>query len=134
MFPIFRWRPSCALSRQLRDRAVAVLEGKPPLVRVAALNEKARLLGMEVGMTKLQAAIFAAPEEKDVVPAQPEAQKESFANRTFVATRKGATEAYRGGFAATVAGAGGIVARCVAGCRACVYPAGGGHTSRSFAA
>ena len=42
----------------LRDRAVAVLEGKPPLTRVAALNEKARRLGMEAGMTKLQAAVF----------------------------------------------------------------------------
>ncbi len=51
---------------QLRDRAVAVLEGKPPQVRVAALNDKARLLGMEIGMTKLQAAIFAVPEEKGV--------------------------------------------------------------------
>ncbi len=47
----------------LREQAVAVLEGKPPLTRVIALNEKARLLGMEIGMTKLQAAIFseAAP-------------------------------------------------------------------------
>ncbi len=45
----------------LRGHAVAVLEGKPPLVRVAALNEKARCLGMEVGMTKLQAAVFSAP-------------------------------------------------------------------------
>ncbi|MGA2906024.1 MAG: hypothetical protein ABSD98_19535 [Candidatus Korobacteraceae bacterium] len=45
----------------LRDRAVAALEGKPPLVRVIALNEKARLLGMEVGMTKLQAAVFVDP-------------------------------------------------------------------------
>ncbi len=44
----------------LRERAVAVLEGKPPLVRVIALNEKARQLGMEAGMTKLQAAIFTA--------------------------------------------------------------------------
>jgi protein ImuB len=44
----------------LRERAVAILEGKPPQVRVIALNEKARLLGMEAGMTKLQAAIFAA--------------------------------------------------------------------------
>src|SRR5271165_7017546 len=59
----------------LCDRAVGVLEGKPPLVRVAALNEKARLLGMEVGMTKLQAAIFAVSEEKGVVSAQSEARK-----------------------------------------------------------
>src|SRR5208283_4060356 len=29
-----------------------------------ALNEKARLLGMEVGMTKMQAAVFAGPAEK----------------------------------------------------------------------
>ena len=43
----------------LRERAVAVLEGKPPLTRVIALNEKARHLGMETGMTKLQAAAFA---------------------------------------------------------------------------
>jgi protein ImuB len=43
----------------LRARAVAILEGKPPLVRVIALNEKARTLGLETGMTKLQAAVFA---------------------------------------------------------------------------
>ncbi len=42
----------------LREHPVAVLDGKPPLVRVTALNEKARQLGMEIGMTKLQAAIF----------------------------------------------------------------------------
>jgi len=44
----------------LREQAVAVLEDKPPLLRVVALNEKARALGMESGMTKLQAAVFAA--------------------------------------------------------------------------
>ncbi len=43
----------------LRERAVAVLEGKPPLTRVISLNEKARFLGMEMGMTKLQATVFA---------------------------------------------------------------------------
>ena len=62
---------------QLRDRAVAVLDGKPPQVRVAALNEKARLLGMDVGMTKLQAAIFAAPEEKSTVRTPSEARKKT---------------------------------------------------------
>jgi protein ImuB len=51
----------------LRDRAVAVLEGKPPQARVAALNDKARLLGMEIGMTKMQAAVFEPPEEERVV-------------------------------------------------------------------
>ena len=43
----------------LRERPVSVLDGKPPLVRVIALNEKARQLGMELGMTRLQAAVFA---------------------------------------------------------------------------
>ena len=59
----------------LRNHAVAVLDGKPPLVRVAALNDKARVLGMEIGMTKLQAAIFAAAEEKAVVNAQSAVRK-----------------------------------------------------------
>ncbi len=62
----------------LRERAVAVLEGKPPVVRVVALNEKARLLGMEAGMTKLQAAVFAAPEEKSPAilrPRSPEQER-----------------------------------------------------------
>jgi protein ImuB len=61
----------------LRDRAVAVLDGKPPLVRVAALNDKARVLGMEIGMTKLQAAIFATLEEKAVAHAKSDARKKT---------------------------------------------------------
>src|ERR1700751_4570921 len=44
----------------LHERPVAVLEGKPPQVRVVALNEKSRQLGMEIGMTKLQAEVFTA--------------------------------------------------------------------------
>ena len=43
----------------LREQAVAVLEGKPPLTRVISVNERARSIGMEIGMTKLQAAVFA---------------------------------------------------------------------------
>jgi len=61
----------------LRDRAVAVLEGKPPLVRVAALNDKARMLGMDVGMTKLQAAIFAVPGEEGLTRTQSEPGKKA---------------------------------------------------------
>ena len=38
----------------LRSQAVAVLEGKPPLQKVFALNEKARRAGIEPGMTKIQ--------------------------------------------------------------------------------
>jgi len=40
---------------RLRQHAVAVLAGTPPLVRVYAANEKARAAGVESGMTRLQA-------------------------------------------------------------------------------
>ena len=39
---------------ELRGRPVAVLAGRPPLERVAALNEKARQLGVESGATRSQ--------------------------------------------------------------------------------
>jgi protein ImuB len=41
---------------ELREHAVAVVEGAPPLVHVIAVNEKAAAAGVEPGMTKLQAA------------------------------------------------------------------------------
>ncbi|HVO64424.1 MAG TPA: DNA polymerase Y family protein [Terriglobales bacterium] len=40
---------------ELRSQMVAVLEGKPPLQRVFALNESARQAGLELGMTRVQA-------------------------------------------------------------------------------
>jgi len=42
----------------LREKAVVVLEGKPPAVTVAAMNEAAAEAGIELGMTKLQAAAY----------------------------------------------------------------------------
>ena len=36
----------------LRSQAVAVLEGKPPLQKVFAVNDNARRAGIEPGMTK----------------------------------------------------------------------------------
>src|SRR5437764_12707237 len=39
---------------ELRMQAVAVLEGKPPLQKIVALNEKARRAGMGLGMSKMQ--------------------------------------------------------------------------------
>src|SRR5580658_3847657 len=39
---------------KLRARAVVVLCGRPPLEKVAALNERARLSGVEIGATKTQ--------------------------------------------------------------------------------
>jgi len=46
------------LEPSLRGKAVAVLEGKPPVVTVAAMNEAAAQAGIEPGMTKLQAAAY----------------------------------------------------------------------------
>jgi len=46
------------LEPALRGKAVAVLEGKPPAVTVAAINEAAAEAGIEPGMTKLQAAAY----------------------------------------------------------------------------
>jgi len=60
----------------LRERAVAVLDGKPPVVRVIALNECARQMGMEAGMTKLQAGVFAGPTLR---PRSPEQEKAAHA-------------------------------------------------------
>ena len=39
----------------LGDKAVAVIAGSPPLVRVIAINAAARRLGLEIGMTKTEA-------------------------------------------------------------------------------
>jgi protein ImuB len=39
---------------ELRSQAVAVLEGKPPLQKVSAVNESARRVGVAMGMTKVQ--------------------------------------------------------------------------------
>jgi protein ImuB len=42
----------------LRQRPVAVLRGDPPLETVFALNQRARNLGLESGMSRLQAESF----------------------------------------------------------------------------
>ena len=50
--------PAAAVIRaepDLRAHAVAVLEGTPPLLRVSAMNEAARCLGVEPGMMKIEA-------------------------------------------------------------------------------
>ncbi len=46
------------LEPSLRGKAVVVLEGTPPVVTVAAMNEAAAEAGIEPGMTKLQAAAY----------------------------------------------------------------------------
>jgi protein ImuB len=49
--------PAEAIARfepELRTRCVAVLDGRPPLEKVVALNEKARQAGVEIGATRAQ--------------------------------------------------------------------------------
>ena len=42
---------------ELKPRAVAILEGKPPLEKIIAVNETARRIGIAPGMTKAQAEL-----------------------------------------------------------------------------
>ncbi len=44
---------------ELKTRAVAILEGKPPLEKIIAVNENARCMGIAPGMTKAQAELCA---------------------------------------------------------------------------
>ena len=50
---MLRLRPS------LREKAVVVMEGDPPLQTVCAMNGRARKLGMERGMTRVEVETFA---------------------------------------------------------------------------
>jgi protein ImuB len=58
--PDFSVQAILRVEPELRSQAVVILEGKPPLQRVFALNEKARQTGIEPCMTKLQ--LEACPE------------------------------------------------------------------------
>jgi len=42
---------------ELREQPIAVLDGAPPLLTIIAANQQARELGIEIGMTKLQAEV-----------------------------------------------------------------------------
>ena len=46
----------------LRECALALIDGNPPLCKVTAVNGKAALAGVEIGMTKMNAAQFAGVE------------------------------------------------------------------------
>jgi len=46
------------LEPELRGKPVAILAGAPPLTKVFAVNREARNLGLETGMTKVQAEAF----------------------------------------------------------------------------
>src|SRR5512142_182398 len=54
--PDFAAEALVRIDPDLRDAAVAVVEGKLPLLTVVAANERARNTGVECGMTNVQAA------------------------------------------------------------------------------
>src|ERR1700685_1268831 len=54
----------------LRERAVALIDGNPPLCNVVAVNETAARAGVESGMTKMNAAQFTGVEIRPRSPAQ----------------------------------------------------------------
>jgi len=54
----------------LRERAVAIVDGTPPLWNVVAANRRAAQVGIELGMAKSQAAQFTGVEIRHRSPAQ----------------------------------------------------------------
>jgi protein ImuB len=56
--PDFPVQAVVRLDASLRQQPVALLDGSPPLQKVAALNSRARKQGMHLGMTKPQAELF----------------------------------------------------------------------------
>jgi hypothetical protein len=55
---------------ELREHAVAVIEGAPPLAYVVALNDRARELGLRTGMARMQAEVFGVVLEPEKVAAE----------------------------------------------------------------
>ena len=55
--PNFPVAAAVCAEAELRARAVAIFEGKPPLEKVIAVNEKAGRIGIAPGMTKAQAEL-----------------------------------------------------------------------------
>jgi protein ImuB len=57
--PNFRVQAVVRAEPELRERALALVEGAPPLCHVAAVNERAAGMGVATGMTKTNAEQFA---------------------------------------------------------------------------
>lgn len=60
--PHFRVQAVVRAEPELRERALALVEGAPPLCHVVAVNEGAARMGVETGMTKANAEQFAGLE------------------------------------------------------------------------
>ena len=77
--PDFRTQAAIRAEPGLRDRAVAVVEGKYPLLSVVCCNEKARDLGVELGMSRTEMAHLEAVEFRNLC-----AQSEAAASAALV--------------------------------------------------
>src|ERR1700694_2012817 len=53
--PNFRLQALFSARPETRNQAIALVDGKPPLIKVVAANEKARKAGVEIGLMKAQA-------------------------------------------------------------------------------
>jgi protein ImuB len=62
LIPNFMLQAVVRAEPALRERALALLDGNPPLCSVVAINEKAARAGIEIGMTKMNAAQFSGLE------------------------------------------------------------------------
>jgi protein ImuB len=71
--PEFMVQAAVRTEPQLRDGAVALVEGSPPLGKVVAANEAARQIGIELGMAKSQAAQFYGAQIRHRSPGQEKA-------------------------------------------------------------
>ncbi|HVB86994.1 MAG TPA: DNA polymerase Y family protein [Candidatus Dormibacteraeota bacterium] len=60
--PNFRVQAVVRVEPELRGRALALVDGAPPLCNVVAVNERAARMGVETGMTKTNAEQFAGLE------------------------------------------------------------------------
>src|SRR5437762_2421769 len=58
--PNFLVQALMAAKPDLQKKAVAIVEGKPPLLRVVAVNQRAAALGVNIGSAKMQAEIAGA--------------------------------------------------------------------------
>ena len=56
--PDFSVQAVVRVEPQLRNKPVGIFYGAPPLTKVFAVNQAARQLGVEAGMTKVQAEAF----------------------------------------------------------------------------
>jgi protein ImuB len=56
--PNFIWQAVVRAEPELRERALALIDGNPPFRKVVAMNEKAARAGIQLGMTKANAEQF----------------------------------------------------------------------------